>query len=69
MVLRIRFINLGKQIVHCKSADLFVRQQRTIHTTTQRCGLIRRYFRGILSYTWDRRMSPPWKHCTQIGEL
>lgn len=65
MVHRICIVNLGKQI----GADLvFTRQQRAIHTTAIQSGLLRRYFRSILSFPRERRMSPPWKHCTQIGE-
>lgn len=69
MVFRINFLSFGRQIGPLiKPVNQFSWQQRKIHTTVIRSGLIRRYFRGVLSYSKERRMSPPWKHCTQIGE-
>lgn len=69
MVFRIGFVSFGRQIGPLiKPVDQFSWQQRKIHTTAIRSGFIRRYFRGVLSYSRERRMSPPWKHCTQIGE-
>lgn len=67
MVVRNCLLNLGKQIVHCRNVDPITRQQLLIHTTSVRSELL--IVRSIPSYPRERRMSPPWKHCRQIGKL